>query len=234
VEIRNSFEVPAPTEQVWTFLLDVPRVIPCMPGAELTQVIDERSWKGKVSVKLGPVKLAYAGTVVMEERDDAARRVVLKGKGMETGGKGMVSAVVTSQLQPVQAGTRVEIVTDLTISGAAAQYGRGMIADVSAHFTEQFARAMADQLRQEAPQPQTEAGTAAAAEPVSAAAPGAAAQPASMPSTAAQPPATTPATQPAVKPIAGLQLGLWLLWRAFVRVCKRLWARLTGRPQAAE
>jgi uncharacterized protein len=219
VELKNSFEVPAPPDRVWAFLLDVERVIPCMPGAELTEVVDEKNWKGKVSVKLGPVKMAFAGSVVMEERDDANRRVVLKGKGTETGGKGMVSAVVTSKVEPVGTGARVEILTDLKISGAAAQYGRGMIADVSEHFTAQFAQAMAARLTEPAPVPA--AAAPAEGQAVVGGAP-------------AGPPAVAPPPPAPVKPISGLRLGLWLLFRAIVRVLKRIWAFLTGRPKSAD
>lgn len=201
MELKNAFEVPAPPERVWEFLLDVQRVIPCMPGAELTEVVDERNWKGKVNVKLGPVKMAFAGSVVMEERDDAARRVVLRGKGTETGGKGVVSALVTSQVQPAGSGTRIEILTDLKISGAAAQYGRGLIADVSEHFTAQFAEAMASRLSQPVPGTASEGGV-----------------PVSVP-------------QAPVKPISGFRLMVWALFRALVRLIKRIWAGLTGRAK---
>ncbi|HXF36599.1 MAG TPA: SRPBCC family protein, partial [Actinomycetota bacterium] len=90
--IENEFEVPAPVDRLWEHLLDVERVAPCMPGAELTEVVDDRTWKGKVNVKFGPVSLSFAGTVTMEERDDAAHRVVLKAQGMEQKGKGAASA----------------------------------------------------------------------------------------------------------------------------------------------
>src|SRR3990170_558726 len=98
MEIENSFEVPAPVEQVWSFLLDAERIVPCMPGAELTETIDDSNWKGKVTIKLGPVSLNFAGKVTMVERDDATHRAVLKASGMEQRGKGAASATITSTL----------------------------------------------------------------------------------------------------------------------------------------
>jgi len=94
--IENEFTVATPVDELWAFLLDVERIAPCMPGAELTETIDERSWKGKVNVKFGPVALSFAGTVEMTERDDAAHRAVLHAKGMEQKGKGAAKATVTS------------------------------------------------------------------------------------------------------------------------------------------
>lgn len=169
MQLENSFEVPAPPDRAWEYLLDVEQVAPCMPGAELTEVVDERTWKGRVVVKLGPVTLSYAGTVVMEERDDANRRIVLRATGTETRGKGAASALVTSHLEPEGSGTRVVMHTDLTISGAAAQYGRGMIADVSQRLTNEFARCIAARLSE--PAPAAEGGAPAEAAPPPAAAP---------------------------------------------------------------
>jgi carbon monoxide dehydrogenase subunit G len=99
VIIENDFEVPAPIDRVWAYLLDVEKVVPCMPGAELTESVDDTNWKGKVTVKVGPVSLSFAGKIGMQERDDSAHRVVLKGQGMEQRGKGAASATVTSTLE---------------------------------------------------------------------------------------------------------------------------------------
>src|SRR5947209_2828493 len=139
MELHNDFEVPAPVDAVWAYMLDVERVAPCMPGAELTEVVDDHTWKGKTSVKVGPVALSFAGTVVVQERDDAAHRVVLKAQGMEQRGKGAASASVVSHLEEVGGGTKVSMRADLTISGAVAQYGRGMIQDISRRLTAEFA-----------------------------------------------------------------------------------------------
>jgi hypothetical protein len=137
--IENSFEVPAPIARVWSYMLDVEKVVPCMPGAELTETIDESHWKGKVTVKLGPVSLAFAGKVEMQERDEAGHKVVLKGSGMEQRGKGAASATVTTSLEETTNGTKVSIVQDLIVQGQAAQFSRGMMQDVSSKLTQQFA-----------------------------------------------------------------------------------------------
>jgi carbon monoxide dehydrogenase subunit G len=166
--IEDSFEVPEQADRVWAFLLDVERVAPCMPGAELTEIVDDRTWKGKVAVKIGPVGLSFAGTAVMEERDDIARRAVLRAEGTEVRGKGAATAVLTSRLEAAaDGGTRVLMQADVSLSGAAAQYGRGMITDISKRLTRQFADCLRDRLTKvpEGPQPSGEA-TVPAARPI--------------------------------------------------------------------
>ncbi len=148
-------------------MLDVEQVAPCMPGAEITGKVDERTWKGKVGIKLGPVSLAFAGTLVREEVDESAKRVVLKAEGSETRGKGAASAAVTSKLEATDEGTRVDVITDLTISGAVAQYGRGMIADVAQRFTAEFAQCLAARMGSPAGEAGAEAAPPPVAKPVS-------------------------------------------------------------------
>ena len=97
--IENEFTVAAPVDFLWNYLLDVERIAPCMPGAELTEVVDDKNWKGKLNAKFGPVSMSFAGTVTVEERDDAAHRVMLTAKGMEAKGKGAANASVTSWLE---------------------------------------------------------------------------------------------------------------------------------------
>jgi carbon monoxide dehydrogenase subunit G len=137
--IENSFDVSAPIDQVWSYLQDIEKVVPCMPGAELTETIDESNWKGKVTIKLGPVSLAFAGKVTLDELDEAGHRAVLKASGMEQRGKGAASATITSTLEESPEGTRVQIVQDLKVSGQAAQFSRGMMQDVSNKLTREFA-----------------------------------------------------------------------------------------------
>lgn len=156
--IENSFEVPAPIDRVWAYLLDVEKVAPCMPGAELTETIDDRNYKGKVVVKLGPVSLTFAGKVTMEERDESAHRAVLKASAMEQRGKGAASATITSTLEPTAQGTLVRIVQDLKITGQAAQFSRGMMQDVSNKLTQEFADCLKANMRSEEATP--EGGTA--------------------------------------------------------------------------
>ncbi|MPZ69204.1 MAG: carbon monoxide dehydrogenase [Actinobacteria bacterium] len=137
--LENSFEVPAPVDKVWVYLLDVERVVPCMPGAELTEILDDRNWGGRVKIKVGPVSMQFAGTVTVEERDEVAHRVVLKARGREQRGKGAASAMITSTMEPTAGGTLVKVVQELTIQGQAAQVGGGMIGDITATLTQQFA-----------------------------------------------------------------------------------------------
>ena len=139
--IENEFTVAAPIDLLWSYLLDVEKIAPCMPGAELTEVVDERNWKGKLNAKFGPVSLSFAGTVVMDERDDVAHRVSLAAKGMEQKGKGAANAKVTSWLEPGPSDglTTVKMTADITLTGAAAQLSRGLLPEISKKLTQQFA-----------------------------------------------------------------------------------------------
>lgn len=144
--LENSFEVPAPPDRAWALLNDIPRIVPCMPGAELTEVVGENAWKAKLSVKLGPIALQFATDVTREEADPAARRVKLAVKARELRGRGGASATIESALEGSGTGTKVTIVTDLALQGAVAQYGRGVVADVAAQLTKRFAECIAAQL----------------------------------------------------------------------------------------
>lgn len=196
MRLENSFTVPADPDRVWTFMMDVQRVVPCMPGAEITEQVDENTWKGKVSIKVGPVGLSFAGTLSRDEVDESGRRVVLNAKGQETRGKGMASATVTSELESTAEGTTVVVVTDLQISGAAAQYGRGMIADVSERFTREFADCLAGRIGSDG----MGSGTAASDE---GGGPG-------------------DDLEQAARPVSGIRLGLWAAFRALRRGLRRL------------
>jgi carbon monoxide dehydrogenase subunit G len=219
VLIENEFDVPAPVEGLWTYLLDVERVAPCMPGAELTETVDDRTWKGKVKMKIGPVALSFAGTVTMEERDDDAHRVVLKAQGMEQKGKGAASAEVTSWLEPGDGATTVKMQADITLSGFVAQVSRGMIPDVSARLTQQFADCLKQSMTSQGREPA--AAEAPAMEPAAAGAADVA--PLAAPSPAASRDAPKVSGPPAAaKPVAGIRLGLWAIWRAIARFFRRI------------
>jgi len=158
--IKNDFTVPRSVDDVWAYLLDVEKVAPCMPGAELTETVDDRNWKGKLNMKFGPVSMSFAGTVAMEERDDAAHRVKLHAKGMEQKGKGAANATVTSWMEPGDEGTHVFMEADITLTGAAAQLSRGLLPEVSKRLTAQFAECLRATLEAEG---STESAEAAAA-----------------------------------------------------------------------
>jgi uncharacterized protein len=167
MKLENSFEVPAAPDEAWALLLDVPRVVPCMPGAELTEVVDDSNWKAKISVKLGPISLTFATDVNRREVDEAARRVVLAAQGRELRGRGQARATVESSLAAANGGTKIDIVTDLSLSGPAAQYGRGLVADVSTQLVGRFADCLRAQLVAGGEPEQAEAAVAEAARPVS-------------------------------------------------------------------
>jgi carbon monoxide dehydrogenase subunit G len=139
--IENAFTVAAPVDDLWAYLLDVERIAPCMPGAELTETVDERTWKGNLKAKFGPVTMSFAGTVAMESRDDLAHRIVLKARGMEQKGKGAADAAVTAWLEPseVDGRTTVKMQAEIVLTGAAAQLSRGLLPEISKKLTQQFA-----------------------------------------------------------------------------------------------
>jgi uncharacterized protein len=165
VKLENSFEVDAGPEAAWDLLMDVPRVVPCMPGATLDEVVDDSTWKATMQVKLGPIGLTFATDVTRDEVDEAARRVKLGAKAREVKNRGRANATIESTLVPLDGSTRVEIVTDLALSGTVAQYGRGMVQDISSQLVDSFAKCLQTQL---ASAPEEAAGAVAAqAKPVS-------------------------------------------------------------------
>jgi carbon monoxide dehydrogenase subunit G len=149
LRLENAFRVPASVEQAWRLLNDVPNVVPCMPGAELTEVVGENAWKTTMHVKLGPIALQFLTDVTREEADEAARRVVLSARAREARGRGGAQARIESTLAEEGGETAVAIVTDLTLQGAVAQYGRGIVGDVAAQLTKQFADCLAGRLTRE-------------------------------------------------------------------------------------
>ena len=141
--IRNDFEVAEPVEKVWAFFGDIPHVAACLPGAELTESLGEDKYAGRVAVRMGPVRLQFAGTAEITERDAAAHRLVAHAAGAEEKGRGQANMVITATLQPAGRGTRVGVSQDLQLAGAAAQYGRGMISDVTAVLMRDFSANLA-------------------------------------------------------------------------------------------
>jgi carbon monoxide dehydrogenase subunit G len=147
VKLENSFEVAAPPQRAWELLMDVPRVVPCMPGAKLTEVVDDSHWKAEMAVRLGPIGLTFATDVAREEVDESCRRDLLAAKAREVRNRGRAQATIESRLRPLDgAGTRIDLTTDLTLSGPAAQYGRGMIQDISSQLVTSFAQCLEAQL----------------------------------------------------------------------------------------
>jgi len=144
--IKNDFEVAQPVEKVWNFFGDIPQVATCLPGAELTEDLGGEKYKGQVAVRMGPVRMLFAGTAEIAERDEAAKRLVLNAAGAEAKGRGQASMVVTATLVRSGRGTKVNVTQDLQLSGAAAQYGRGMISDVTSVLMRDFATTMQDRI----------------------------------------------------------------------------------------
>ncbi len=153
MKLENSFEVPASKQKAWDLLMDVPRIVPCMPGAELRETVDENHWKADMAVKLGPISLSFDTDVTRDAADEAAGSVTLNAKAREKRGRGGAQAAIQSSLTEIDAAnTRIDIVTDMTLSGAVAQYGRGIVQDVSGQMVNRFADCIKSQLQAETPE----------------------------------------------------------------------------------
>ena len=144
--IKNEFEVAEPVDKVWEFFQNIPQVATCLPGTELTESLGDDKYKGTVAIRMGPVRLQFAGTADITERDEAAKRLVVNAAGAEEKGRGQASMVVTAALARAGRGTRVDVTQDLQLAGAAAQYGRGMISDVSSVLMRDFAVNLQDRI----------------------------------------------------------------------------------------
>lgn len=192
MKLEQTFEVQAPLEQVWSALLDLERVAPCLPGASITSRDEDGTYHGTFSVKLGPMTAAYNGTIKIDDVDEAAHRATLKAKGTDKRGQGGANATIVNTLSGHDDGTRVEAVTDFTITGRLAQFGRGgIMEDVSNRLLRDFATCLSTRLA-EVP--------AAAPEPVA-------------PSGAE----VTP-PPPAAKPLKGGSLFFSVLWERIKRL----------------
>jgi carbon monoxide dehydrogenase subunit G len=227
MKLENEFTVPAPVDRAWEVLLDLERVAPCLPGA----AIDGRegdAHTGTMTVKIGPITARYKGTVKIEESDEQAHRAVMRAQARDARGQGTAAATITSSMEAVDDGTRVRVETDMRITGPAAQFGRGVMQDVSAKMMGRFAECLAGLMGEDgAPAadavPAAEATAAPAAEATAAPA---AEEPA--PAAAAPPPPQPPPPRPTeevldlgevsrdavlkrVAPVAAGALGLLLL-----------------------
>jgi len=185
MEFDNSFDVPLPPAQAWAVLMDIPRIAPCMPGAELTEIVDPQNYKGKIAVRLGPVALTFAGRVEFDEIDAANRAARVKAQGSDAKGRGGANAAATFRIEPADAGSTVRIHTELMLSGAVAQYGRGigMIEATAAQIVGQFAANLCAQLAETPRMPD-----------------------------GAVPPTSPDIQPPAAKPISGLSLMARVTW----------------------
>lgn len=203
IELRQSFQVRAPIEAVWAFLLDPQNVVACMPGASLTQVIDDKSFVGAVKVKVGAVSAQYQGTITYAETDRAAGIVKLLAEGKERGG-GTVRGTITSRLTSIAGGaaTSVETSSSIDLTGKIAQVGRGMIEGVSGQIIKMYVNNVRAML-----------------EPAASAAAGAGTAPGSVPGASPAPP---PARQESINIVAVVLKTLWEGLKGFFR-------RLFGR-----
>jgi carbon monoxide dehydrogenase subunit G len=148
MQLEHAFTVPVGVKQAWDVLLDLPRIAPCLPGAALTEYRED-GFAGTVKVKLGPINLTYRGTGRFVERDEEARRVVIEANGRDSRSAGTASATITATLHPSgDEETDVRVLTDLTVTGRPAQFGRGVLADVSAKLIGQFADCLAGKVRE--------------------------------------------------------------------------------------
>lgn len=191
MEFDNTLDVPLPPAEAWKLLLDIKRIATCIPGAELTEVIDDVTYKGKVAVRLGPVALSLVGQAKLEEIDHTSHRARVKAQGSDPKGRGSTDSVIDFRIEPVGTGSKVVIHTNVKLSGSIAQYGRGagMIQSFASQLIGQFGESLKAQLAASQP-------SAANAE-------------------------TPVAASPPAKPISGLTLIAKVIWDAFVRLFQR-------------
>jgi carbon monoxide dehydrogenase subunit G len=192
VELDNSFEVPLCPAEAWPLLMDIRRIAPCMPGAEVTEVVDDQTYKGRIAVRLGPVALAFAGVVKFEELDSVNYKARVKAQGSDAKGRGAANATASFRLEPAGSGSKVLVHTDLVLSGAVAQYGRGVgiIQATAASIMTQFAANLKTRIGDRSP-----TTASSAQEPL--------------------------AQSPAARPISGFSLLAKVIWDAVVSLFRR-------------
>jgi carbon monoxide dehydrogenase subunit G len=236
MKLEQSFTVAAPVEQVWDMLVDVERVAPCLPGAEITGQGPDGSYEGNFTVKLGPTTASYRGSLRMDSLDEASRTATMHAKGTDKRGQGGANATIVSTMRQEGEETVVDVVTDFTITGRLARFGRGgMIEDISKRMMRDFSQCLQASMASEpAPGAAAPAGAAATAAPVTpgeeadaavASAGGAAAEASAATEAAPAPPAPQPAppraAPPPAKPIKGFSLLLSVLWDRIKRLFGR-------------
>ena len=195
MKLEHSFDVQAPVDRVWEALIDIERVAPCLPGAEITESADDGTYKGNFTVKLGPTTASYRGELHLDQVDEAARRATMSASGQDKRGQGSAKATIVSSVRGEGETTHVDVETDFTITGRLARFGRGgMIQDVSNRLLRDFAQCLQRSIETPAPAP------AAAAE-------GEAAAPAPPPAQA--------------KPVRGISLFFSVLWERLRRLLGR-------------
>ena len=153
MQFENSFDVPLPPAEAWKVLMDVPRIAPCLPGAELTETLGPDRYKGRAGVKIGPVHLSFAGEAEIVSKDEAALKATIKGKGNDTKGRGQAAAMVDFYLVDHDGGTRVNVKTDLNMTGMVAQYGRasGLMKEIAGAILGQFAENLRKEIERTPP-----------------------------------------------------------------------------------
>src|SRR3954470_9043984 len=170
MKLENEFTVPASIDEAWTLLLDVPRVATCLPGATVEEGGDDGEYQGQMKIKIGPITASYKGTVKIQEADEAAHTVAMRAQAKDARGQGTAAATITSTMEEVADGTKITVVTDMRVTGPAAQFGRGVMQDVSAKLMTRFAECLAEQMQSSPdvetttePEPPTEAPAPAVA-----------------------------------------------------------------------
>jgi carbon monoxide dehydrogenase subunit G len=236
MKLEQSFTVAAPVEEVWDALIDVERIAPCLPGAEITGQGPDGSYEGNFTVKLGPTTASYRGSLKMDSLDEASRTATMHAKGTDKRGQGGANATIVSTLREEGGETTVEVITDFTITGRLARFGRGgMIEDISKRMMRDFSQCLQATLTSE-PAPAAPAEAPAAAAPATPATPatpaeeadaavasagGAAAEASAATEAAPAPPAPARAAPPPAKPIKGFSLLLSVLWERIKRLFGR-------------
>ena len=230
MEFTNKFHVPLPIDQAWELLLDVPRIMPCLPGAKLTEVVGPGKYKGAVTVKLGPVSLTFNGQVELVKQDDEAHIAWLKGSGVDPKGRGGAQSEFSFALTEVPGGTDVVVTTNLSLSGSVAQYGRGsgMISEVAAQILKQFEKNLTKSFAStEATAPTAPPLASPAVPDVQTSAPDTQggipldAVPPVTPAARPVPSATAPTAQVYSEPapeLNMLSIGMKAMWRSFLRM----------------